>query len=162
MRLTPTRGTPKTTGSSRRSSSIQRENRAIQRAGRKMERLAFDPGKILEAIDNEESVFIIDGKRTTQNNLEMHFRQLFRRAIDGEMAAARLIANMLPRFFGPEEKGPSDVKFVVKPDEFFDPKNRDNQNNEQSEIRPGNSKGRTKNTSQPISPRSAFRRVALD
>ena len=107
----------------------------------KMKRVDFDPGKILQAIDNEELVVIIDGKRKTQSNLEMYFRQLFTRSINGDIASARLIANMLPTFFRPEEEGPSDIRFVVMPDEFWDPENRNRRNDELTE-RSGNPRGR--------------------
>ena len=125
----------------------------------KMKRVDFDPGKILQAIDNEELVVIIDGKRKTQSNLEMYFRQLFTRSINGDIASARLIANMSPTFFRPEEEGPSDIRFVVMPDEFWDPEKSNRRNDELTE-RSGNPRGRTRKISQTVSPRYSFRKVA--
>ena len=50
---------------------------------------------------------------------EIHFQQLFASAIRGDLTAARLIAKMAARYFGPEAEGPSDARFVVMPDEYW-------------------------------------------
>jgi len=77
----------------------------------------FDPGKILQSIDNEEIVVQIDGKRMSMPKAEIFFRQLFTTAIRGDLTAARLISKMAKEYFGPEAEGPSETKFVIGPDE---------------------------------------------
>jgi hypothetical protein len=77
----------------------------------------LDPGKILETIDNEEIIVAIDGKPQRMPKAEIHFRQLFNKAIKGDLTAARLIAKMAARYFGPEAKGCSDVQVIVVPNE---------------------------------------------
>ena len=49
----------------------------------------LDPGKLLETIDNEEIVVAIDGKPHRMPKAEIHFRQLFNKAIKGDLTAAR-------------------------------------------------------------------------
>lgn len=80
----------------------------------------IDPGKVLQAIDNEELVIAVDGKRKRMVRAEIFFQQLFAKAIKGDLTAARLIARMASKYFGPEAEGPSDVRFVVMPDEYWD------------------------------------------
>src|SRR5882757_3124022 len=75
----------------------------------------FDPGKILEAIDNEECVFIYNGKRKVLRNGEVSFRLLFSEAIDGNFEAAKLVKVMAEEYFGPQAEGPSQARFVVVP-----------------------------------------------
>jgi hypothetical protein len=76
-----------------------------------------DPGKVLQSIDNEEIVVTIDGKRMLMKKAEVHFRQLFAKAIKGDLKAARLIANLAAEYFGPDAEGPSDARFIVVPDQ---------------------------------------------
>ena len=54
----------------------------------------FDPGKVLQAIDNEELILPIDGKRKRMTRAEIQLRQLFKAAIKGDLAAMRLIVTM--------------------------------------------------------------------
>jgi hypothetical protein len=82
----------------------------------------LNPGKILQTIDNEEIMVTIDGKRKRMRKGEIHFRQLFTKAIKGDLAAARLIAKEAARYFGPEAEGPSEIHWVVVPDEERMPK----------------------------------------
>jgi len=77
----------------------------------------LDPGKVLQSIDNEEIVVKVDGKRIRITKQEIFFRQLFTRAIRGDLTAARLIAKMAANYFGPEAEGPSETEFIVVPDE---------------------------------------------
>jgi hypothetical protein len=79
----------------------------------------FDPGKVLQSIDNEEIILAVDGKRKRMLRAEVHFQQLFAKAIRGDLTAARLIAKMAARYFGPEADGSSDARFVVMPDEYW-------------------------------------------
>jgi hypothetical protein len=76
----------------------------------------IDPGKILQSIDNEEIVLMVDGKRKRMPKAEINFRQLFAKAIRGDLTVARLIAKMAAKYFGPEAEGPSDTHFIVVPD----------------------------------------------
>src|SRR5262252_8404941 len=65
----------------------------------------FDPRKVLQSIDNEGIVITVDGKRKTMLMAEVHFRQLFAKAIKGDLVAARLVANMAAKYFGLEAEG---------------------------------------------------------
>ena len=76
----------------------------------------LDPGKVLQSIDNEELIIMIDGKRKSMLKAEIHFRQLFSKAIKGDLAAARLIARMAANYFGPQAEGHGDTHFIVVPD----------------------------------------------
>ena len=71
----------------------------------------LNPGKILQSIDNEEIFVNIEGKGKRMLKAEIHFRQLFTKAI----TEARLIAKMSAKYFGPEAEGPSDPLFIVVP-----------------------------------------------
>jgi Family of unknown function (DUF5681) len=76
----------------------------------------LDPGKVLQEIDNEEIIVTIDGKRKRMRKGEIHFRQLFTKAIKGDLTAARLIAKKAAKYFGPEANGPSEIHWLVVPD----------------------------------------------
>ena len=76
----------------------------------------LDPGKLLQLIDNEEILVKIDGKGKRIRKGEIYFRQLFTKAIKGELTAARLIAKMAAKYFGPEADGPSETWFIIVPD----------------------------------------------
>jgi hypothetical protein len=78
---------------------------------------ALDPGKVLQAIDNEKIVVTVDGKRKSLRKAEIHFRQLFAKANKGDLTAARVIVKMAAKYFGPEAEGPSETRFIVVPDE---------------------------------------------
>jgi hypothetical protein len=77
----------------------------------------LDPGKVLQTIDNEEVIVTIDGKRKRMRKGEIHFRQLFTKAIKGDLTAARLIAKHAAKYFGPEADGPSEIHWLVVPDD---------------------------------------------
>jgi len=79
----------------------------------------FDPGKILQAIDNEKIVVEINGKRARMTKAEIHIRQLFNRAIEGSLKEARQIVPLAAKYFGPEAQSSSEAKFVVMPDSYF-------------------------------------------
>jgi hypothetical protein len=74
----------------------------------------FDPGKILQAIDNEQTRF--DGKRKLMKRAEILFRNLFLDAIDGNFAAASVIKKSAEEYFGATAEAPSQAIFIVKPD----------------------------------------------
>lgn len=83
----------------------------------------LDPGKILQAIDNEEVIVKIDGRGKRMRKAEINFRQLFNKATKGNLTDARLIAKMAAKYFGPEAEGPAETEFIVVPDtEFAKPK----------------------------------------
>ena len=73
----------------------------------------LNPGKILELIDNEEIFVPIDGKPKLMKKGEIYFRQLFTKAIKGDLPAARLIASAAAAYFRPEAEGPGETVFVV-------------------------------------------------
>jgi len=72
----------------------------------------LDPGRVLEAIDNEEITVTDNGKRKRMTKAEIHFRQLFARAIRGDMKAARLIAKMATEYFAPEARRASEYEII--------------------------------------------------
>ena len=87
-------------------------------SGKRKERAEdLDPGKVLQTIDNEEITVTIDGKRKRMRKGEIHARQLFTKAIKGDLTAARLIAKKAAKYFGSEADGPSEIHWVVVPDE---------------------------------------------
>ena len=61
---------------------------------------ALDPGKIIQDLDNEETVIVVDGKRQSMRNAEINFRQIFGEAIKGDLTSARIIAKMNDGFLG--------------------------------------------------------------
>ncbi|WP_051346773.1 DUF5681 domain-containing protein [Bradyrhizobium sp. th.b2] len=75
-------------------------------------RQPFDPGRVLEAIDNEEITVTDNGKRKRMTKAEIQFRQLFVKAIRGDMKAARLIAKMAADYFAPEARGAIEYEFI--------------------------------------------------
>jgi hypothetical protein len=81
-----------------------------------------DPGNTLQSIDNEEISLVIDGKRKVMRKAEVHFRQLFAKSIKGDLVAARLVAKMAAKYFGPEEEGPSEILWKVMPDDYWNKK----------------------------------------
>jgi Family of unknown function (DUF5681) len=74
---------------------------------------ALDPGKVLQLIDNEEIVVAVDGKRKRMPKAEIYFRQLFSKAVKGDLVAARLIAKMAAKYFGPEAEEDSELRIIV-------------------------------------------------
>jgi hypothetical protein len=64
-----------------------------------------DPALLLETMDNEEIVVKIDGKPRRMTRAEIQFQQLFAKGIKGDLASARLLANMAFEYFAPEECG---------------------------------------------------------
>jgi hypothetical protein len=77
----------------------------------------------LEAIDNEECVFIYNGKRKVLRNGEVSFCLIFSEAIDGNFEAAKLVKVIAEEYFGPQAEGPSH-RFVVVPDGCSSPPRR--------------------------------------
>jgi Family of unknown function (DUF5681) len=63
---------------------------------------SLDLGLILEEIENEEIIVVDNGKRKPMKKAEIHFRQLFTKAIKGDMEMARLVVNMTDEHFAPE------------------------------------------------------------
>jgi hypothetical protein len=73
----------------------------------------FDPGKILQAIDNETiMVEFNNGKRARMTKVEIHIRQLFKRAVEGSLKEARQIVPLAAKYFGPEAQLSSETRFV--------------------------------------------------
>jgi hypothetical protein len=75
----------------------------------------LDPGVILQSIDSETIVVVDNGKRKRMTKAEIGFRQQFRKAIKGDLRAARRILKMAPRYFAPEAQGESKTEFKVIP-----------------------------------------------
>jgi Family of unknown function (DUF5681) len=79
----------------------------------------LDLGRILQAIDHEEMVVEIDGKSRRMSKVEIHFRQLFNKAIRGNLKEARLIAKMAVKYFGPEAEAAPVLRYIVVPDKIL-------------------------------------------
>ena len=62
----------------------------------------FDPGVVLQAIENEAISGPENGKRKPMTKLEAHFRELFTAAIAGDLKAARDIVSMAEGYFAPK------------------------------------------------------------
>lgn len=62
----------------------------------------FDPGAVLQAIENERITVPESGKRKPMTKLEAQFRQLFTAAIAGDLKMARDIVSMAEGYFAPE------------------------------------------------------------
>ena len=91
----------------------------------------------------------IDGKRKRMLKAEIHFRQLFTKAIKGSLTDARLIAKMAAKYFGPEAEGPSETLIVIVPDKKGKPSRK---------LDPGK-RGQTQ---LQVSTGSVFRKVASE
>jgi hypothetical protein len=63
---------------------------------------SLDLGLILEEVENEEIIVLENGKRKPMKKAEVHFRQLFKKAINGDLKTARLLVNMAEENFAPE------------------------------------------------------------
>lgn len=80
----------------------------------------LDPGKALQSIDNEQLIITIDGKRKAMRKAEVYFRQLFGKALKGDLTTARLIAKMAANYFGPQAEGAGEARFIVAPSKRAD------------------------------------------
>lgn len=100
----------------------------------------------MEAIDNEECVFIYYGKRKVLRNAEVSFRLLFFEAIEGNFEAASVIRQFAEEYLKPEAERPSQAVFVVVPDG--------------SSSLPRRSGRQRKKDLLPVSAASLFRKVA--
>jgi hypothetical protein len=63
---------------------------------------SLDLGLILEGIENEEIIVVDNGKRKPMKKAEIHFRQQFTKAINGDLKTARLLVQMAEEYFAPE------------------------------------------------------------
>jgi len=75
----------------------------------------LDPGLVLQSIDSETIVVVDNGKRKRMTKAEINLRQQFKKAINGDLKAARLIFRMAPRYFAPEAQGESENEFKIIP-----------------------------------------------
>jgi hypothetical protein len=73
----------------------------------------FDPGIVLQAIDNETIIVTDNGKRKQMTKVEVNFRQLFAKATKGDLAAARLILRMATKYFGPEGQTYAETELIT-------------------------------------------------
>ncbi|WP_439374575.1 DUF5681 domain-containing protein [Bradyrhizobium sp. DASA03120] len=79
--------------------------------GKKVPQL-LQPGKLLEAIDNEEIIVVEKGKRKRMTKAEIQFRQSFAKAIKGDLGTARLLVKMATEYFAPEARGASGYELI--------------------------------------------------
>jgi len=73
---------------------------------------SLDPGSIIEAIDNEEIQVSDNGKLKRMTKAEIEFRQLFTKAIRGDLRAARLVVDMATEYLAPEVRGEREYEFI--------------------------------------------------
>jgi hypothetical protein len=73
---------------------------------------SVDPADILEAIENEEITVLDNGKRKPMKKVEIHFRQLFTKAIKGDLKSARLLVNMAEEYFDPDASAYRENEFM--------------------------------------------------
>lgn len=80
------------------------------------------PGDIIQAMDNEMTVVVVDGKRRSVTKAEARFLQLFDQADKEDLKAAKLIASMFVDYFAFEPKGEAspETHWLVLPDEYYD------------------------------------------
>lgn len=109
----------------------------------KKKREDFDPGKILQAIDNEWTQ--VDGNRKLMKRAEIIFRNLFLGAFDGNLEAMRAIKKSAEEYFGAEAEAPTQAVFIVVPD---------------GASRPPRRPRKQRSTDMPVSIGSLFRKVA--
>lgn len=79
---------------------------------RKKEPPEHDPGSIIEAIDNQEVEVSVNGKRKRMKMAELEFRQLFAKAIKGDLSAARLVVDLAAEHLAPEIRGERVYEFI--------------------------------------------------
>jgi hypothetical protein len=124
-----------------------------------------DPGDIFDKIDNEEIAVEVDGGTKRLRKLEVHFRQLFVKAIRGDLAAARLIGEAAAIYFGPEALGPGKINWVIAPDHYFEPKTQVSQGSEcgrSKNVRSHKRRSRIKEFQSPVSAGALFRQIAWE
>ena len=74
--------------------------------------LPFDPGLILQAIENEEMVVHENGKRKPMKKAEIQFRLHFTKAINGDLKSARLLVSMAEEYFKTDATTYWDNEFI--------------------------------------------------
>ena len=82
----------------------------------------FDPGAVLQAIENEKVVVALEnGKRKLMTKLEAQFHQLFKKAIGGDLKAARAVVGMAEGYFAPEARavGPGKAMSIPQAEQRF-------------------------------------------
>jgi hypothetical protein len=73
---------------------------------------SLDLGHVLEDIENEEIIVFDNGKRKPMKKSEIHFRQQFTKAINGDIKTARLLVQMAEEFFAPEARADWENEFI--------------------------------------------------
>ncbi len=81
-------------------------------SGRRKRVPIIDPGAVLEAIDNEDIVVVENGRRKRMTKAEVEFRQLFTKALKGDLKTARLIVSMASIYFAPEVRTQGEYEFM--------------------------------------------------
>ena len=72
----------------------------------------LDLGLILEEVENEEIIVLDNGKREPMTKAEIHFRQQFTKAINGDIKTARLLVQMAEEYFAPEASADWENEFM--------------------------------------------------
>jgi hypothetical protein len=75
----------------------------------------LDPWFILREIEREVVLFPLEnGKRKWMTRVEARFRQLFKKALNGDLETARLLVKLAEDYLRPEEGGVQQTNFVVE------------------------------------------------
>jgi Family of unknown function (DUF5681) len=78
---------------------------------------ALDLGRILLEVEGEPvAVLLENGKRRWMTKFEARLRELFTKAINGDLNAARLLVKMAEGFLAPEPDAPQQTEFLVQRD----------------------------------------------
>jgi Family of unknown function (DUF5681) len=75
----------------------------------------LDLGTLLQAIDNEEILVFVDGKRKLMKRAEVEIRACFKKAIEEDPTAMRLVVSMAAKYLKPEAIGPAETEIIVVP-----------------------------------------------
>ena len=73
---------------------------------------SLDLGLVLEEIENEEIIVVDNGKRKPMKKAEIHFRQQFTKAINGDLKTARLLGQMAEEYFAPEASADWETELI--------------------------------------------------
>src|SRR5689334_19075948 len=74
----------------------------------------IEPGLLLEAMDNEEIEVTENGKRKRMPKVEIEFRQLFSKALKGDLRAARHVFDMATEYLAREVRSSGEYEFMCE------------------------------------------------
>lgn len=93
-----------------------KKGRSGNPSGRPKRLPILDPGLLLEAIANEEIDIVENGRRKRMPKAEIEFRQLFAKALKGDLGAARHAVNLAIEYLAPEVRSPAYYEMIGQSD----------------------------------------------